>query len=694
MVRPSLRRIALLAGLLACRTPVGPGPALAFTHAEALAPMTVTLVRSDAADCGADCPEWLALTGKIGFETPAILATALARLRGRRVPVLLDSPGGESTAGLAMGRMIRAGKLETVVASTLLTGCGAGDAACSSRLRTGLHPGHVGASTPPACASACVFVLAGGTARVVPYDAYVGVHQAMRVETFRPVMNTFRILKRRIGGRVMEVSRTLVASRPLPTRIVRSAAPASLYSAFDRYLLGMGVDESIMPLMRATPPSGIHWMSRSEMIATRIATDATGAAVLLADEAASRAAVEAAAGARRAAQAEAAALRPVQAPAALTLEDGRRRTGVVTWRIDATSRDVPVLIGDWRVPERHLGGSVEIVPEVGSGAASSFDLSARITATAAPDAAVVVNLRPPRICDLSLCLSELGDGPVQDGPAALFHVVRNWRDDFLTQLHKRDWLVFDVQTDDGLGRIALTLSSLDNHAIDLWETLCCGFAAAGEPWTAPATLLPALPNPRQPFLVSGFGPVIPVADGAEPTVRSLAAAALYDVQPARFASEPERLRGSAVWTPIAASGRPRRPDEPVLLGDVDVPAAKLHLRLRVRTSAVGVSARLSVEIHATSADDALFGPPERLTVMTPFDRNRHPLLLAASVVGLRWEGGYEVTFDIPETGPIAGALQLAFEDADQRRITVAVPFDPATAALLQAAARRDDPGSS
>ena len=220
-----------------------------------------------------------------------------------------------------MGRMIRAAKLDTVVAATALTGCAAGDAACSSRLRGGLHPGHVGASTP-ACASACVFVLAGGTARVVPYDAYVGVHQAMRVLTFRPVMNTFRILKRRIGDRVVEVSRTLVASRALPTRIVRSAAPASLYTTFDRYLLGMGVGESIMPLMRATPPSGIHWMSRLEMDETRIATGATGAAALVADEAAAEAAAATAAAARRSAQAEAAGAAPRPGPGSI---DAQRR---------------------------------------------------------------------------------------------------------------------------------------------------------------------------------------------------------------------------------------------------------------------------------------------------------------------------------------------------------------------------------
>ena len=687
MPRSLSRLLHVVAGLAAL---LSAGPAAAFSTEEAKTPMRVTLVRSDLEGCGVDCPEWLALTGRIGFETPALLSAALARLKGRKIPVLLDSPGGESTAGLAMGRMLRAAKLDAVVATTVLTDCRTGDAACLSRSRAGVHPGHVGAYVPPACASACVFVLAGGVKRVVPYDAYVGVHQALRVLTFHPVMNTFRVLKRRIGDRIVEVSRTLVASRALPTRVVKGAAPASMYSTFDRFLLGMGIGEAIMPLMRATPPSGIHWLSRTEMIETRIVTDANDGTTFVRQAADDIAAAVAATAARRTNQAEAAALRPVQAPAALTLDDGRRRTGVVTWRIDATSRDVPVLIGDWHVPESHLGGSVTILPETAAGAASSFTVSARFPSTPASDAGAIFNTRPPQICDMSLCMPDLGAGPLQEGPVALFQVIRNWRGDFLMQLHKRDWLVFDVQTGDGRGRLALTLTSLDNHAIDLWEKLCCGFVAFDDPWTPPRTLLPALPSPRQPFLVSGFGPVTPLARSVGPTVGQHEAVALYEAQPTGIAGEPGRINGSVVWTPLAATGEPRRPDAPVLLGEVDLPDVKLHLRLRVGPSAMGTLGRLTAEIRATFPDEALFGPPGRLTVMTISDRRGHPLLLADSVFGFRCEGGYRIAFDIPEAGPVAGALQLAFEDEQQRRITVAIPIDPATAALLQAAARGDD----
>ncbi len=668
-------------------------PAAAFTTAEAKVPMTVTLVRSDAAGCGADCPEWLALTGKIGFETPRVLSAALAGLKGRKVPILLDSPGGESRAGVAMGRQIRDHKLDTVVGGTVLSSCGVGDAACASLQRSGVHPGHIAGATP-ACASACVLVLAGGTDRVVPFGTYVGVHQALQILTFHPVMNTFHILRRMVGGRPVEVSRTLVATRAMPVRVVKGAAPPSLYSELDRHLLGMGIAEAIMPLMRSTPPSGIHWLTRDELTATRMATETTDAAAFVEQAATSRATAEAAAAARRTAQATAAALRPIGVPAALTLDDDRRWPGTITWRIDATSREVPVLIGEWRLPERHIGGTVEIVPETASPAAGSFTVSARFTSDVTPGAATVLSIRPPQICDLSLCWSETSEDAPQDRSAASFHVVRDWRGDFLKQLHKRDWLVFGVRTEDGWGKVAFTLSSLDDRAIDLWETLCCSFASTGDPWTAPATPLPDRPEPRGPFLVAGFGPVAHVAGGIATTAHHVGVKALFDPASPPQSGGPTSVGGSMTWTPLAGLGAPGRLGEAFLVGDADLPAAHLHLKVKVSLSEAGILGRLTLGIHATAEDEAVFGPPDGFTFMTIYDRERHPLLLADSVFRERWEGGYGVAFDIPETGPIAGAIQLAFEDARHRRVTVALPLDPAMAALLQAAARGRDPAPS
>ena len=142
-----VRSVAGLARLLLVGvTVVAVSPeARAFTPAEALAPMTVTLVHSDASDCGNSCGEWLAMTGRIVPESAVLLRSALGRLGQRSVPVLIDSPGGNVDAALLMGRMIRERKLDVVVSGTALTDCGRGDAACTARLRAGRHPGYLAA---------------------------------------------------------------------------------------------------------------------------------------------------------------------------------------------------------------------------------------------------------------------------------------------------------------------------------------------------------------------------------------------------------------------------------------------------------------------------------------------------------------------------------------------------------------------
>ncbi len=541
-----IRQISILLATLAALASTG--RAVAFTADEARKPMTVTLVRDDAARCGADCPEWLALTGRIGFDTPPRLAAALTRLGKRRVPVLLDSPGGESRAGLAMGRMLRARGLDTAVASTTLTACDVADRACAARLSDGRHPGHVGTPlgvrSAPVCASACVFVLAGGIRRSVPDGAFVGVHQAKQVLTFHPVMNTFRVLSRIVGGRKVEVSRTLVSSRAMPVRVVTNPAPQSLYSEFDRFLLGVGIDESLMPLMRATPPSGIHWLTGSELTSTRVAGETTPAATLAEAEAAVWAVSSRPPG-------------PTLA-AALTLGDARRWTGSVTWRIDAATPGPPALVGDWEVPARHLRGSLSIAPDPSPAAADGFKVAARFLSGPGPDAARVRAVKPPQLCDPSGCILFLAGPTVFGRPEAEFGVTAPWRGDFLKAVYRRDWITTGVRTDDGEGLLTLTLSSLDQGLILDWERVCCGSGTPDASRGLPPSELPALPASPEPSLVPNVRPVRPASGGAAPRSRTLVMAGLFDSTPKDRHGEPTAVRGSATWFPLPTPGRGRR----------------------------------------------------------------------------------------------------------------------------------------
>ncbi len=440
----------------------------AFTPAEALAPMTVTLVRSDASDCGTSCGEWLAMTGKIVPGSAALLGAALGRLGQRSVPVLIDSPGGNVDEALSMGRMIRERKLDVVVSGTALTNCGHGDQACLARMRAGQHPGYLAAGIV-ACASACVLVLAAGTHRSVPPNSYVGVHQMIMHQTFRRVINTFRVMRRMVGGRVVEISRTLIATRPVSTTTVQSSAPETLYSKVDRYLLAMGIGEAIMPLMRSAAPSSIRWLSPEELSATRISTDATDAATLVA---------------------RGVPLKPVirfvdsQSPTAtvdatLSFSDGSRKEGTVTWRIvppTATDGGGPYLSGEVHVPEANLNGSVSISKAADPASTADFSIKAHFWVVPGAGLPAVSSIKEPKLCDAELCETPALPGSVVKPTSVdyLFAVSRT-EVDFPWALKRHAWMAFPVKMEDGRpAEVGLSITDSGRAVFAEWLQRYCG----------------------------------------------------------------------------------------------------------------------------------------------------------------------------------------------------------------------------
>ncbi len=443
-----------------------PLPANAFTPAEAKAPMSITLVRSDAADCGTNCPQWLALSGRIVPETPALLRASLGRLGGRRIPVLIDSPGGAVEAAMTMGRMIRERHLDVAVAGTGFSECAKKDGACLSRRRAGERTGFV-AGGVAACASACVLVLAGGTDRSVAENSYVGVHQMITRKTLNRVMNTFRVVRRRVGGRVIEVSRTLVASRTVSSRTVQEGASDQKYSEVERYLLGMGIGESIMPLMRTTPPSGIHWMPPIELATTRISTDTTDARTLVARSILPRDATT--------------AKPPVPAPAALTLGARPRQEGTATWRLDrnpASTPEAPKLASEIDIPGRHLHGSLSIARNTDPAKAASFVLRMRLSSPPEANAEAATSIGAPKICDAETCSTAILLGSFGQWSASdyvYWFSPRNG-DLLLSALRDRKWLTLPVEFADGSGELGLSLAAAARATILDWQQLCCGLA--------------------------------------------------------------------------------------------------------------------------------------------------------------------------------------------------------------------------
>lgn len=130
---------------------------------QTIVPMTVTLMRGTGG-CEPLCPEWLAAEGDITPDTPRLFRKALDALGGAKVPVVLDSRGGDLDAALEIGRMVRSRGLDTAIAAVMPIGCAPRDPKCSAKRRAELPlTGIVFGSG--ICGFECLLVFAGGTQR-------------------------------------------------------------------------------------------------------------------------------------------------------------------------------------------------------------------------------------------------------------------------------------------------------------------------------------------------------------------------------------------------------------------------------------------------------------------------------------------------------------------------------------------------
>ncbi|NEJ73328.1 hypothetical protein GR197_22750 [Rhizobium phaseoli] len=121
-------------------------------------------------NCQDECTQWISAEGEITPDTPARLSSILKTLGERKLPVVLQSYGGDMDAAFAMGRMIRAAGLETSIGRTRLPNCPTLDPRCkASMAKSGPTKGEVSAGGAY-CLSTCTLVLASGTPRLVGYS--------------------------------------------------------------------------------------------------------------------------------------------------------------------------------------------------------------------------------------------------------------------------------------------------------------------------------------------------------------------------------------------------------------------------------------------------------------------------------------------------------------------------------------------
>ena len=210
------------------------------TRPHIVPPMRFVRVVSADPACTPNCPEWLSAEGKIEPGSATVFADAVANLKGRRLPILIHSPGGSIADAGAMGELIRARGLAVAVARTLITNCPEAAPKCPDGPGTAITGGAT-------CASACVLVLAGGVERLAAPSARIGVHQ------------TTTLVSETEGLAHLKSTRRLYEQKGVD-------------AAVEAYLAAMGVGDPVMILMRKTSAASIRWLSLPELKESHLAT--------------------------------------------------------------------------------------------------------------------------------------------------------------------------------------------------------------------------------------------------------------------------------------------------------------------------------------------------------------------------------------------------------------------------------------
>src|SRR5262245_44023359 len=209
-------------------------------------PMIFYIAKGENGTCGTDCNEWIAAEGQIETGSAQQLRTFLTRLGKRKLPIFFHSPGGNVTASLAIGRLLREREMTAGVSETVPVGCvGTSEQACRALKQSGyVLPATL--RNVSACNSACVFALIGGKVRYVPPGARLGVHSS-RVVIFR------------LGGGTLNASSKQIASMQR-TRL------AELNVDTRRYVQEMKVDVRLFDLAAKIPHEEVHYLTREEIV--------------------------------------------------------------------------------------------------------------------------------------------------------------------------------------------------------------------------------------------------------------------------------------------------------------------------------------------------------------------------------------------------------------------------------------------
>ncbi len=233
--------------------------------------MRVVIVRDSAPDCEPLCPQWISAEGEIVAGTPALFKRALKNAGKAKLPVVIQSGGGNVRAALEIGRLIRKAGLDVGVGWTSFRDiCKPGSANCklppeNGSLYRGI-PFHGGAY----CSSACPLVLAGGINRLAGPGTYIGEHQVL-TSWVQGDSITYREKFYMVQGKKKIISRTVV-SRKKGKSFTTNGLYKGLRKELTVYLNQMGVGLGLFDAMEKAPPTSIYWMPEDELSKLKLVT--------------------------------------------------------------------------------------------------------------------------------------------------------------------------------------------------------------------------------------------------------------------------------------------------------------------------------------------------------------------------------------------------------------------------------------
>jgi hypothetical protein len=228
--------------------------------------MQFAVVRGSSPTCEPVCPEWIWAEGDIRADTPKRLKKFLKTLGKRKLPIVIQSPGGNVDAAFAMGRLIRAKELDVAVGYTTFSTCAPRQKGCDADKKGG----YVGVAAPgfAYCNSACPMVLAGGVRRLVGSWAHLGVHQVTTTMVKEKIL--YRTTTRVIKGK--KVVKKKIVRRQDAGSYTTTKMSKGLRRSMTAYLNEMGVSTEIIEPINKTPAAGILRLDQSQLLTLKLIT--------------------------------------------------------------------------------------------------------------------------------------------------------------------------------------------------------------------------------------------------------------------------------------------------------------------------------------------------------------------------------------------------------------------------------------